>query len=239
MRTVLVLSEQLEAEEIDLDGETFRHLFRAARHRRGDRVRLVDGAGGARWAEVEEVARRSARLRLGSAAPSGEAPLRVDLWVAAPKAGRATWLVEKATELGVRRIDFVRTSRAPRSLGDATLERLSRVAAAAVEQSHRSVLPRIGRPSPLGELIAGDRPRRILHLDPRGASRLAAAPTDDLVLAVGPEGGWTPSDLELLTGAGSSGLSLGASTLRIETAAVAGLACVLAALSVVPGHSEL
>ena len=123
MITLLVPPDRFEQDSSDIEGDAYRHLFRARRMARGARLRLVDGRGRARWAEVREVDRRRATLILGAAAPANEPAYNLDLVVAALRGERAAWLVEKATEIGVRSIRFIATRRTPRKYGRASLER--------------------------------------------------------------------------------------------------------------------
>lgn len=234
MITVLVPPERLAAGDAEIDGDAYRHLFRARRLAVGDRVRAVDGRGGARWAEVTAVGRSAARLALGEPAPANEPAVAVTLVVAALRRERASWLIEKATELGVAAIRFVATERTARELGGNSLARLGRVAAAALEQCHGARLPAIDGPHPwtaLGDLVA-DVPaeaRFVLDTaagpDPGSALRPAAGRA---LLLVGPEGGWTDAERDELSRLGCQPVSLGVRTLRIETAALAGAALLLA-----------
>jgi len=231
--TVLIAPELLAGDEAPVEGDAYRHLFRARRLAVGDRLRVVDGAGAARWAEVAAVDRRSGRLRLLEPAPSGEPGYRLDLLVPAPKKERAAWLVEKATELGVVAVRFVATERGPRSVGSGTRERLLRVAAAAVEQCGRSRVPEVSGVHPWGELpelLAGRSGRWVLDTgaptdadsggwtDERGAAG---------AVLVGPEGGWSEAEREELRGLGCQAVGLGERVLRVETAAVVAAAAVL------------
>ena len=102
MTTLLVPPETLALDSLTLTGEKFRHLFRASRLAEGDELRAVDGLGAARWARVASVSRREAELQLGEPAPANEPSRRVELFVAPPKIGRASWMVEKLTEIGHR-----------------------------------------------------------------------------------------------------------------------------------------
>ncbi len=228
MITLLAQLEQLAQDSFEIDGDAYRHLFRARRLASGARLRIVDGKGHARWASVSKVERRHATLILDDNAPTHEASYRLHLIVAALRAERASWLVEKATELGVRSIRFISTRRTPRKYGAANLDRLRRVASAAVEQSHRSWLPEISGVEPWSSLSTLFGPERDntdrLYLD-----RQAAAPADSSrptlgsrgIALVGPEGGWDPKEIEDLEHMGCQAVSLGARTLRVETAAVA------------------
>jgi 16S rRNA (uracil1498-N3)-methyltransferase len=166
-------------------------------------------------------------LRL-SAGETVLGPLReVELVVAPPRPPRATWLVEKATELGVRSVRFLGSERAPRRYGEATLERLRRVAAAALEQSRQARLPELSGVHPWSELeslLAACVDRRRLERggevwrQGRGNGRLA--------LVIGPEGGWSETEKKVLDELGCRATALGPTVLRLETAAVvaAGLA---------------
>jgi 16S rRNA (uracil1498-N3)-methyltransferase len=228
MITVLVGGAAFDAERVELTGDVYRHLFRARRAAVGEPVRVVDGEGRARGAVVAAVGRARAELRLGESV-SGNDPARlVELYVAPPKVERAAWLVEKATELGVAAIRFVATARAAREIGDAGLERLRRVAVAALEQCHGARLPQIDGVLGWPEFVARAqvRPWRAV-LDAGGAPAIddgsAAA-----ALLVGPEGGFEPAELAELTRAGFATWALGRRALRVETAAIVAAGALLA-----------
>lgn len=231
MTSLLVPVEALVGDERVVDGDAYRHLFRARRLAVGDGVRLADGAGAARWAEVVAVDKRSARLRLGEAAPVPEPAVRVTLLVAAPKKERASWLVEKATELGVAAVRFVETERTPRGFGEGTVRRLERVAVAAFEQCGRGVLPVVSGTHGWEEvpgLMEGCAARWVLDLV-EGAvpGRELGAVDGEAVVVVGPEGGWTEGEREQLVRWGCRAVTLGPTVLRVETAALVGAGLVL------------
>ncbi|HXM70733.1 MAG TPA: RsmE family RNA methyltransferase, partial [Thermoanaerobaculia bacterium] len=162
-----------------------------------------------------------------------EPRLRLEVLVATLRPERASWLVEKATELGAGAVRFLNTERGPRSFGTGTAERLRRVAVAAVEQCHRARCPEVTGPHPFAEVaaLAAGADRRWL-LDPAATSPPPASPlsppdSSSETLLVGPEGGWSPTELETLDAAGWQRISLGPRTLRIETAVLAGAALLL------------
>lgn len=231
--TVLVAAEEFTADHAEVTGDTYRHLFRARRLAVGDRLRVVDGAGRAREGRVARVERDRARLELGEALAGREAPCRLSLIVAAPRGERASWLVEKATELGVAEIAWISTERSARAPSAAQIERHRRVAAAALEQCGRAALPAISGPHPwsaLARLVAGF--DRWWTLDPAGERRrLDAAEANDapgrVGLVIGPEGGWTGAERAELAGLGGRSWTLGERVLRVETAAVCGAALLL------------
>ncbi|HYH46041.1 MAG TPA: RsmE family RNA methyltransferase, partial [Thermoanaerobaculia bacterium] len=165
MITLLASPERFDLAELRVEGEAYRHLFRARRAERGERLRVVDGAGRARWGEILRVDRTAALLALGEEAPANEPERRVELLLPTLRPEPAAWVVEKATELGVSAVRFLHTARAPRTFGAGTVERLRRVAAAAVEQCHRARCPEVTGThewQELAVLAAGLGDRRVL-----------------------------------------------------------------------------
>jgi 16S rRNA (uracil1498-N3)-methyltransferase len=237
--TVLVAAAELDASEITLSGDSYRHLFRARRVAVGERLRLTDGAGRARWGEVAAVDRATATVRPAGPAPLHQPAGRVELLVAAPEKSRASWLVEKATELGVAAVRFLDTERTPRDFAAGTLRRLDRVAAAAVEQSHGSRLPELTGTHPWSDLAAlveaaAPTARYLLDTGEQALTGAALAldrspnPGAGTVLLVGPEGGWTDPERAALATLACRPITLGPTTLRTETAALAAAALLLA-----------
>ena len=229
--TLVVEPEEWEQQEIEVATDAYHHLFRVRRLRSGDRVRVVDGRGKARWGEVVSIARNGARLALTEAAPTGEPELAVDLLVAAPRPQRAGWLVEKATELGVRAVRFLNSERAPRRYGTATLRRLRKLARSAVEQCGRSLVPEISCQHPWVEIeTIVNRLDCKWILQPGAPQKMPVARerlTGSLGWLVGAEGGWSEREREALESYGCVPVGLGERILRVETAAIAAAASVL------------
>jgi len=232
MITLLVDAVSFDAREVRVEGDAYRHLFRARRVAAGEEMRIVDGRGRARWGRVERVDRTSAVVTLGDPAEEREPAFRLELLVPTCRPERASWLVEKATELGVFALRFLNTSRAPRELGGGALDRLRRVAAAAVEQCHRSRLPEITGPHAWSELerLTGGAGYR-WFLDPEAAAGEGCLsvrePDNSAVLLIGPEGGLASEERRELLAAGWHPVRLGERILRLETAAIAGAALIL------------
>jgi 16S rRNA (uracil1498-N3)-methyltransferase len=224
--TLVVSPAEIAQPEVRVEGDSYRHLFRARRLAVGDGVRLVDGHGAARNGKVEAVDRRRAVISVGAAAPRLEAALNLTLWVAAPKMDRASWLVEKATELGVVKVVFVQFSRSNRDLGEEHLERLRRISVAAVGQCGRSVVPQICAPRRLDDALAEVGPNAYV-LDPRASASSFSEAPERVDLVIGPEGGLQVGEFERLVAASVIPVSLGDRILRIETAAVAAAAILL------------
>jgi 16S rRNA (uracil1498-N3)-methyltransferase len=263
MITLLVDAAAFDAPEVRIEGASYSHLFRARRVAVGTEMRVVDGQGRARWGRVARVDRTSATVALGEPAADREPFFRLELLVPTCRPERASWLVEKATEVGVFAVHFLNTARAPRDFGGGALERLRRVAAAAVEQCHRSRLPEITGPHDWSEIarLTGGGPR--WFLDPESDTSFvsvgaalrgrpggeggqevpaeqgghAGPPLQDSAqgaLLVGPEGGLAPAERRELLDAGWVPLGLGERILRLETAAVVGAALILLSPSGIP-----
>lgn len=220
---LLVGGDDLDRESVEVEGDDYRHLFRARRLKLGDRVRLVDGRGGARWSIVGGVAADRARLDLEGPAPTFEPARRLTLLVSVVRPERAVWLVEKATELGVNELQWFVSERTSRAFTRRALDRQRRVAKSALEQSGGARLPRIGAPVPLEE-SGVDAGTTVLH---PGAGTELSAVRGARTLVIGPEGGFSEAEIGWLAGRGASLAALGPRVLRTETAAVAAVAVAL------------
>lgn len=202
-------------------------MTRVLRLGAGERVELFDGLGTLADAEIVACERNSVELRvLGSRKTFDGSHRPISVATAVPKGDRFRWLVEKATELGVRRIVPIRTRRSVVHPGAGKLNKMRNTVVAACKQSGRSRLMEIGPLTDWDELIARDfAGHTVLLADPAGErvrsvmSEISAnAP---LLLVVGPEGGLDDEEIEAAIAAGASRVKLGERILRIETAALA------------------
>lgn len=187
------------------------HLFRVLRVRDGEVVSVTDGRGA--W--------RLCRVQAGHLEPTTqvlvEPPVSapVTIGIAIPKADRPEWIVQKLTELGVDRIVLLHADRSVVTWDERRaakhLERLRRVAVEAVHQCRRVTVPVIEGPV-----------RALTFLPDAVAAEPGGRPDDgtDLVVAIGPEGGWTDRELAVAR----DRVSLGPTVLRVETAALAAAA---------------
>lgn len=232
--SVLLPPATFALDEATLAGDVFHHLIRVRRLEAGETLQAVDGLGHARAAVLETVGKNAATLRLGAAQPARDPRAKLHLLVGALRPERASWLVEKATELGVFALRFLATERTPRQYGQGRFERYEKVATAALEQCQGARLPLITGVHAFGEigaLLPTGAPLWVL--DPAATEPLAwpetEAPAEGAVL-IGPEGGFSPAELEALAAAGARGAHLGPRILRVETAAMAAAAILLGSL---------
>lgn len=163
---------------------------------------------------------------------AAEAGPSVSVYVAAVRPERLSWIAEKATELGAARLVIVRSERTQGfRAADPLRQRLERVARAAAKQCEASRWPEIRGPLVLSEALATEpAPHRFL-LDRQGAPFPPAVAASDAALAVGPEGGFTPKEIEAARRLGWSATCVAEGRLRTETAVIAGLILLRAAIS--------
>lgn len=236
MKRLYVNPAQLGA-IIRLGGAQARYLTAVLRLVPGDSIELFDGLG-SRWpAEVIATAATVVELRVGQKLPD-EPHGAADVWLAQAlaKADKLDFVVQKATELGARRIVPLFTERAVVKLdaerGAARAERWRRIAQEAARQCGRADVPRVDAPRTWDELfpLLHEEPdRHGILLDPGAEKRLSAAArgTARILLAVGPEGGFSPEERERAQRQGFAAAALGPRVLRTETVALAALAVLM------------
>lgn len=216
-----------------------RHLARVCRLGPGDRVELFDGRGLATAAEIVAASSHQAELiALGDPIVASLPICPLVLAAAIPKGERFDWLVEKATELGVSRLIPVVAERSVVVPRGTKLGRLRRSIVEASKQCRRARLMELSEPVEWTEVVESFPAAARFLADPRGAqpSRWPALERGrEMVLAVGPEGGFTEVETELARGAGWFPIRLGDQILRVETAGLAGCAVLLARVPEVDG----
>jgi len=207
------------------------HVARVLRLRAGAPLLLFDGSGSDFRAEVTEIAGSRVRVRvLERVAGVPESPLDLTLVQAVSRGERMDWTLQKATELGVRRIRPVLSARSVVRLDERQVERRWRhwqaVVASACEQCGRSVLPVVDPPVALASYLADSGPEgHRLLLAPVAPRALAdSGPFSRVELLVGPEGGLDAAEEAAALRAGFAAVRLGPRVLRTETAGVAALA---------------
>lgn len=195
----------------------------------GAAVALFNGRDGEWLAHIDRFAKNAGTVRVVAQRRPQEAP--GDLWLlfAPLKRARIDFLVEKATELGVSALHPVATERTV--VERLNLERLAANAVEAAEQTERLSVPEILPPQPLRRRLEGwSASRRLLLCDESGtappmAEVLAHVPAGPLAVLVGPEGGFSQTELDALRKLPFvSPVGLGPRVLRADTAALAALA---------------
>ena len=222
-----------------LPEEAANHLVRVMRLQEGDDCVLFNGDGHDYAATLVAAGKRGAQVRIDNAQMLGnESPLRITLLQGIARGEKMDLILQKATELGVAAIVPVNAERTEVKLDAARAEKRiahwRSVVGSACGQSGRARIPAITAPQNLAAAAATLSEQTLrLTLDPQGEHRLstlAEAPANGVVIAIGPEGGWSPRDRQQLAAAGFLGLQLGPRILRTETAGLAAITALQARL---------
>lgn len=211
-----------------LSEEESKHCVRVLRLKEGDGLHITDGRGNLYHCEVTDANPKHCTVRVIDTREEFERrPYRLTMGVAPTKNNdRYEWFLEKATEVGVDRIIPLDTAHSERRVFKA--ERGEKVLAAAMKQSLKAYLPRLEEMTPLKTVLSSPFPGRkfIAHCDtprsPRGKSYLASTlgKGEDALILIGPEGDFSPEEIDLAVANGFEEITLGNQRLRTETAAV-------------------
>lgn len=217
----------------NLSGNTVRiaeaeahHLLHVLRAKAGDEICLFDGRGQTAVAEIESCSRREliCRIRDRTVFPKPQRPA-ITVAVAPPKGDRLKWMVEKLTELGVDRLALMETERSVAAPSETRTEKLQAGMLAACRQCRRNWSMEIQPLRPFADVLlhAANTSLRIAH---PGIGQVQPTHSDrqkdmsDIVLLVGPEGGFAPAEVTAAMAAGAVGIEWAETILRIETAAL-------------------
>lgn len=216
-----------DAQFAELSGQEAQHLSKVMRAKPGDAIQLFDGSGYQYDAIITEISRHSVTLAIqNSELKSCEASRRVTVAVSLPKGDRQKWLIEKLCEIGVNRVIPLKTQRSVAQPTENVILRLQRSVIEASKQCGRNTLMEIQSSQTFEDLITqspGDRARVIAHpYNPDGTPvTVSSIAHQSVLVAVGPEGGFTDQELDAAINADFSPVAIGERILRIETAAIA------------------
>ncbi len=225
--------------EITLPADEGRHLARVLRLHRGDRILVFDGRG-REWIAEVAAAERTVRVRiLEPTTPVPEPRLRIVLAHGLLKGAKEDDLVRDATMLGVaglRPMWSAHTALSRSGFRTAhALERWRRIAVASCKQCGRAVVPDVFAPGECFELMAADRSDlRLLLVEP--GARVGAVPLSSIVegprpgsatFFVGPEGGWSGSEIDQAISCGARPIRLGSRTLRADAVPIVAMTALL------------
>lgn len=227
------LAGRTAGDRVLLPAETRHHLTRVLRLRDGAVLVAADGAGTQGPGRVvgEAVELTDTPVRTPDPVP------RVHVWQGLAKGRKHDEVVRTLTELGVDAITAVASERTVVDLAgkvERARARWGAVADAACEQARRPRRPDLHGPATVPELLAdlGHRPCLVAHVgdttDPLAAAE-AAVGTEEVVVAVGPEGGWTDDEVDAFASAGATVVGLGPTVLRTEHAGTVLASIVMAA----------
>lgn len=220
-------------ELVELSPDESRHAARVLRVREGSEIEILNGRGGVGKASVVSAGKRLVTVRIAERQTVAAPRPRITLVQAVVREQKMDWIVQKAAELGVSEIRPVTTVNAVVQLdadrAGGKAERWTRIALEAIKQSGNPWLPVVaapcrldeylatraaGEPLLVGSLARGARPlREILR-------ELSARAPESVAVLIGPEGDFTPAELDAALGRGGLPAGFGPTVLRAETAAV-------------------
>lgn len=213
-----------EGQAAPLDRAQAHYLAGVMRRGPGDALHVFDGRTGEYEATIAEVGKRGGTLAVGARSRPLRMPPDLDLVFAPIKAARTAFIVEKAAELGARRIRPVRTARTQSDR--LRRERMQAHAIEAAEQCGGTFVPEVADLAPLARVLdAWEEDRALVFCDEDLAGPLTGwedVPPGPAGLVIGPEGGFDDAERARLAARGHA-VSLGPRILRADTAAVAAL----------------
>ncbi len=222
------IADEVSGKHAALTGNHAEHLTRVLRARVGQEFEISIGARVHRG-RITTIEKSRVEFELGDEIAAKAIP-HVTVVLSIFKFDRLEWAIEKCTELGAARIVPVIALRTEANLASAASkrrERWERIALQASEQSRRTSPPEICPPMKLQEAVALPGNTRIVLAESEQTLTLKDAlqsSSGEIVLAFGPEGGWTEAEMNLFREAGWVSASLGSAILRAETAVIAVLA---------------
>ncbi|MEA5623152.1 16S rRNA (uracil(1498)-N(3))-methyltransferase [Nostoc sp. UHCC 0251] len=232
LQRIAIAPSQFQQGQILLTKEQQHYLGRVLRLREGDRFIAMDGKG--KW-WLAQLAGEQARV-LEALLVETELPVSITLMVALPKGNGFDEVVRCCTELGVTCIAPVLSDRTLLHPSPQKLERWRRIAAEAAEQSERSFVPTILEPVTFNTAVTTKQTSHRYICEARGEyphlNKVLNSISEEIVIATGPEGGWTTQEIENAIAFGFQPVSLGRRILRAVTAPVVALSLITAACEV-------
>jgi len=230
------IADQVSGNRAALLGPHADHLIRVLRARLGQEYDIVANAV-VRRGQVADIKDGRIEFELGEEVPAEPATVQLTLLLAIFKFDRMEWAIEKCTELGASRIIPLIARRTDSHLAAASAkraERWRRICLQAAEQSRRANPPEIPDPVKLRDALALPAELKIVLSEVEEQAGLpeivSPQSVGEVLLAVGPEGGWTEDELQLFAHKGWHSVSLGSTILRAETAAIAATAITISIL---------
>jgi len=227
-----VMVDRVEGGKAFLNENELHHLMRVYRTREGDAFEGVDSEGRKHQCALRRDAGQWYGEILCSLAGTGESPLRIILAQALIKKNKFDWVIQKSVELGVAEIIPFRSERTEVQLSEEReekkMKRWHRILKEAVKQSGRSLVPKLGSPLSLDELLNRSDETVRIAMDEEGGASLKEllrelCDVNSCLVLIGPEGGWGDRDRNLFSAHSVKSVRLGPRILRTETASVVAL----------------
>ncbi|MBT0811674.1 16S rRNA (uracil(1498)-N(3))-methyltransferase [Litoribacter ruber] len=217
---------ELTSPTFQLPGEESKHLIKVLRKKVGDQIHFTDGKGKIALCRIDSISQKSTTLQVLEETIAPEKPYQIHLAIAPTKnADRMEWMTEKTVEIGLDRMILMKTDNSERNFLKS--DRLEKKAVSAMKQSLKSVLTEIETGLDFKDIIADPHyapfEKFIAYVDQNIPNHLfeLANPKNKYLILVGPEGDFSPDEINAAIEAGFKPCSLGHSRLRTETAGLA------------------
>lgn len=239
MNRFFVNRENIEETAITITGEDVQHISKVLRLQKGDRIMLCDGEGSDYLAEILEMDKHSVRTKvLDKGVSKGEPDIEAVLYQGIPKSAKMDLIIQKCTEMGIKRIVPVFTARTVVKLESEKderkkVERWSKIAEEAAKQSGRGIVPIIDMPMNLSGALDDAKQLDIVivpyELEDSVSVKEALKKdrVESIGFFIGPEGGFQADEVQEAKSAGAIPVTLGSRILRTETAGLAVLAAIM------------
>ncbi|GAA5182983.1 16S rRNA (uracil(1498)-N(3))-methyltransferase [Acinetobacter kookii] len=214
---------------VELTETVFHHWVKVLRAQAGEKATLFNGQGGEYEVTLIEVAKKSARVSVDSFNPDDRTPaFSTLLGQVMSKGDRMDYAIQKATELGVSKIQLLTSERCEMRLkydrDQKKIDHWQGIAIAACEQCGMNKVPEVLAPVSLQDWLASELPTTKLVLAPnKDQVNVLENVTQDIVLLIGPEGGLSEAEIQLSNNAGFINWCIGNRVLRTETAPIVAL----------------
>lgn len=209
--------------QFTLDAEESRHAVKVLRKKEGDMLQVTNGKGYLFNVRIIDPNPKGCKIKIVSTHRDHQKMYWIHLAVAPTKMiDRYEWFLEKVTEIGVNEITPVICERSERKVIKS--ERLEKVVQAAMKQSLRTFMPKLNPPVLYTDFLKRDNQGLlfIAHCenDEKAELKRRVAPDQDITMLIGPEGDFSPGEINQAYDAGYLAVSLGDARLRTETAAI-------------------
>lgn len=233
--------EQIQQEVVTITGSDVNHIRNVLRMKQGEQVRISDNCGSDYLCEIQEITAEQVELHILETCANTELPVKITLYQGLPKSDKMELIIQKAVELGVSEIVPVSMKNCVVKLDEkkakAKQSRWQSIAESAAKQSKRSVIPDIGTVVSFAQAVEQAKSmdvRLVPYEQERGMAYTRESfgnikKGDEVAIFIGPEGGFAPSEIELVRG-DMKLISLGNRILRTETAGLATLAMLIFAI---------
>jgi len=219
---ILFYAPGIVNEDYSLSSAESKHCLKVLRHKEGDFINILDGRGGYYKANIISVSNGICSFRLEDSDVQEPSKIKRHIAIAPVKnMARIEWFIEKATEIGVDKISFLSCEHSVKK--NVKMERIQKIAISSMKQSLNRWLPEIYPPVAFNTFIqeSNQEGKFIAHKSQKSSLLLNVIGSQkDICIMIGPEGGFSDTEIKTAADYGFQLVSLGVSRMRTETAGV-------------------